>query len=283
MSVSGRLRAKSGLSWAGRWLANIASGFAIVGRKPRVAKRDGRAPAWGKRLGILLAGLAAIVVITIVFDAWAIRHALLLPVWLVELFNALTDFGKSEWFLWPLGILLLVVASLAVLPMTQFSRLALAALAARFEFLFLAIALPGLFTAIVKRFIGRARPFVGGEADAYLYHPFAWRVEYASMPSGHATTALAVTLAFGAVWPRLRPLLWSYALVILASRVIVLAHHPSDVAAGALVGALGAILVRNMFAARGRVFMLDSRNEVKAMPGLSWARIKTIARAVRGQ
>ncbi len=103
------------------------------------------------------------------------------------------------------------------------------------------------------------------------------------MPSGHATTALAVALAFGAVWPGLRPLLWSYALVILASRVIVLAHHPSDVAAGALVGALGAILVRNVFAARGRVFMLDSRNEVRAMPGLSWRRIKTIARAVRGQ
>jgi membrane-associated phospholipid phosphatase len=38
------------------------------------------------------------------------------------------------------------------------------------------------------------------------------------------------------------------------SRVVVLAHHPSDVVAGALVGTVGAALVRRWFAARRLVF-----------------------------
>ena len=84
--------------------------------------------------------------------------------------------------------------------------------------------------------------------------PFIWRPEYASMPSGHSTTAVAAAIAIGAVWPRTRPVMWLYALVIMLSRVVVLAHHPSDVIAGALIGAVGAFLLRRWFAARRLVF-----------------------------
>ena len=44
-------------------------------------------------------------------------------------------------------------------------------------------------------------------------------------------------VAYGTLWPRGRILLWIYALLIAASRVAVTAHYPSDVLAGALVGA----------------------------------------------
>ena len=40
-----------------------------------------------------------------------------------------------------------------------------------------------------------------------------------SFPSGHATTAFAAAMAVGAVWPRLRPWMWAYALGIGFSRV----------------------------------------------------------------
>ena len=76
--------------------------------------------------------------------------------------------------------------------------------------------------------------------------PFSWKVEYASLPSGHATTAFAAAVAVGALWPRTRPVMWAYALVIAVSRVVLTAHHPSDVLAGALVGALGALLVQGV-------------------------------------
>jgi undecaprenyl-diphosphatase len=217
------------------------------------------------------------------FDAGALFGARRLPEWLVSVFRWITDFGKSGWFLWPLGILLAAIALGAARPMTHFSRLGLAALAARAGFLFVAIGLPSLFATIVKRLIGRGRPFVGGEADPFLYHPFVWQVPYASMPSGHATTAFAVAVAFGALWPRARAVLWTYAVLIAVSRVVLLSHHPSDVTAGALVGALGALYVRNVFASRRRVFAIDACGQVRAMPGLSWRRMKKVARAIRGQ
>ena len=284
--MDGRLKPMAAdLSWPKQFIANIAAGFAILARKPRrIAGQGPRWPAPGRLVFGALVTIAALAIVTMLMDVWAIKWARQLPRWLVLIFRELTEFGKSGWFLWPLGILLVVIAAIAALPLRPMSRLALAALAARLEFLFVAIALPGLFTTLTKRLIGRARPFVGGEADAYLYLPFNWQgAAYASMPSGHATTAFSVAIAFGALWPAARPVLWVYALVIAASRMVLVAHHPTDVIVGAIVGAFGAILVRNMFAARRRVFALDAQGRAKVMPGPSWHRIKAIARASRGQ
>ena len=75
-------------------------------------------------------------------------------------------------------------------------------LVARFGFLFIAIGLPSLFDTIVKRLIGRARPYIGPRDNPFAYKPFVWSPEYASMPSGHATTAAAAAIAIGAIWPR---------------------------------------------------------------------------------
>jgi undecaprenyl-diphosphatase len=150
------------------------------------------------------------------------------------------------------------------------SRGVLTALAARFGFLFLAIGVPGLFATVVKRLIGRARPFVGGHDHPFAYMPFIWRPEYAAMPSGHSTTSVAAAIAIGAIWPRTRWVMWLYALTIMLSRVVVLAHHPSDVIAGALVGAAGVYLVRRWFVARRLVFC---PRDLRAYPGPSLRRI----------
>ena len=48
-----------------------------------------------------------------------------------------------------------------------------------------------------------------------------------------------------------------YALLIIASRLVLLAHHPSDVTAGALFGVIGAMAVRYWFAARGICFSIS--------------------------
>ena len=72
--------------------------------------------------------------------------------------------------------------------------------------------LPEPVHTIVKRLIGRARPYVGDHDDPFHYVPFVWQPAYASMPSGHATTAFAAAVAIGVVWPRLRVLMWVYAL-----------------------------------------------------------------------
>jgi len=105
-----------------------------------------------------------------------------------------------------------------------------------------------------------------------------WRPEYASIPSGHGTTAFAAAIAIGALWPRARPYMWVYALLIALSRVVVTAHYPSDVIASAFFGILGAVLVRDWFAVRRLGFMIDHAGHVHALPGPSWRRIKAVAR-----
>jgi membrane-associated phospholipid phosphatase len=150
----------------------------------------------------------------------------------------------------------------------------------RLGFLFLAIALPSLVATVVKRIIGRARPLVGDQIDPFHFRLWVWRPDYASLPSGHATTAFAAALAIGVLWPRLRVAMFIYACLIALSRVVIDAHFVSDVLAGAIAGSVGALLVRDRFAARRLVFSVGLDGRVDAMPGPSFAHIKTVARRV---
>jgi membrane-associated phospholipid phosphatase len=226
-------------------------------------------------ISVIIITLAAVIDCMVLFDVAASDWARGLPQWFEDIFEQITNFGLSGWFLFPFGFAFLCLAALLSPALGRMSQGVLAALAVRFGFLFLAIGLPGLFVTIVKRLIGRARPYVGSHDDPFAYMPFAWQPEYASMPSGHSTTAAAAAIAIGAIWPRSRGVMWLYALIIMLSRVVVLAHHPSDVVAGALVGIVGALLVRRWFAARRLLF---SAADLRAFPGPSRRRIKAALR-----
>ena len=76
--------------------------------------------------------------------------------------------------------------------------------------------------------------------------------------------------------------MWLYAVIIALSRVIIGAHYPSDVIAGAFVGTVGALLVRNFFAARGRGFAVRPNEAVCALPGPSLRRIKRVVGRIIG-
>jgi undecaprenyl-diphosphatase len=215
-------------------------------------------------------------------DGTAFRTAKQAPRWLIDIFEFVTKSGLSGWFLSPLGVALLGLALITLPTLPRISQLVLAAISVRVGFLFLAIAVPGLAVSILKRIIGRGRPVVAGD-DPFAFQFFLWRVEYASFPSGHATTAFAAAVAFGALWPQLRPLLWSYAVAVALSRIVVGAHHPSDVVAGAIAGAVGALLVRDWMAARKLGFIIRTDGTVVPMPGPRFARIKRVARTLAGQ
>ena len=276
MSAAGGLGAPAGNDpWLVHFQSNARATLATLMRAPR-----GTAIVWPAPARLALGASVAIVVIVaamFVLDAWSINLARRLPADLSAAANRFTDFGKSGWFLFPLGFLLLALAALDSLALPRFARGILAAWAVRLGFVFVAIGLPGLFVTIIKRLIGRARPFVAG--DVWTYEPFSWHPAYASLPSGHATNAFAALVAIGAIFPQARALLWIYAVLIALSRVAVMAHHPSDVLAGAIVGAIGAFLVRDWFAARRLGFTVGADGSVRAMPAPSLPRImKAVAR-----
>jgi undecaprenyl-diphosphatase len=174
-----------------------------------------------------------------------------------------------------------IIAAAVFAPIAApFANVALTAIVVRLMYLFFAIAVPGLVVTIVKGFIGRGRP---SDAGPFVYLPWTWRHEYASLPSGHSTTAFAAAVAIATLFPRLRVPLLIFAVVIATSRVVITAHFVSDVVAAAFVGAFGAIVVRNWFAARALVFIPEADGAVKVRPGPSWRRVKAVARTLFGQ
>jgi membrane-associated phospholipid phosphatase len=241
-------------------------------RRAEAARRAARHGLW------LSAGLGtAIIALMFVLDAWEIGQ---MPkrgtpsLWWVRI---LTDFGKDEYVLAVLGGLLIAVAVISP-TLRGIQRSLLLGLGTRLQFIFCAVAVSALVTEVLKVTIGRGRPFVGGEANAFNFSHFAGIPAYYSFPSGHATTAFALAFAVSAVWPKARLAMAVYALIIAATRLVLLAHHPSDVVAGALVGIIGAMFVRYWFAARRLGFAIQRDGAIVSLVGPSSGHLKRVAR-----
>jgi undecaprenyl-diphosphatase len=59
-----------------------------------------------------------------------------------------------------------------------------------------------------------------------------------SFPSGHTLHAVSLTILYGAYEPVLLVVMVPFAVLVAASRIVLGLHYPSDVVAGALIGAL---------------------------------------------
>jgi undecaprenyl-diphosphatase len=188
----------------------------------------------------------------------------------------LTELGKDAYVLGSLAVALFAVAVVSA-TLRGTSQARLLRFGMRLQFLFFAVLVPVLAGEAIKWIAGRGRPFVGGKANAFNFVPFSGTEAYASLPSSHAITAFALAFAVAALWPRARAVMIVYAIVIAATRLLLLAHHPSDVVAGALIGAIGAMVVRYWFAARRLGFAIRRDGEIvplRSLPG----RLKRVAR-----
>lgn len=219
------------------------------------------------RHSLLITAIVGAVIIALIYELDAREIALMPPrgtasLWPVRI---LTDFGQDAYVLWLLAGMLLVVAIIAP-GLRGTSQSLLLSIGTRLEFLFFAVLVPVLAGELIKWIAGRGRPFVGGKANAFNFVPFNGTEAYASFPSAHAITSVALAFAVTAVWPRTRPVMILYALLIVTSRLVLLAHHPSDVVAGALIGMIGAMAVRYWFAARRLGFTIDRDGQIVPLP-----------------
>ena len=241
-------------------------------RRAEAARRAARHVLWlSAAFGVAIIGLMYAI------DAWEIAQ---MPkrgtpsLWWLRI---LTDFGKDEYVLSALAGLLIAVAIVSP-ALRGIQRALLLGLGTRLQFIFFAVAVSNLVTEVLKYCIGRGRPFVGGEANAFHFSHFAGNPAYYSFPSGHATTAFALALAVSAIWPQARVAMAIYALIIAMSRLVLLAHHPSDVVAGTMVGIVGTVFVRYWFAARRLGFAIQRDGSIVSLVGPSSGRLKRVAR-----
>lgn len=243
--------------------------FTLIGRS---AARIVRTPAAPHRaeaarrlrkqaLWLLAGGIVLILALMFGFDATEI--AMMPPrkspdLWPVVI---LTDFGKDEYVLAVLAAAAIVMA--LAFPLKQgAARTRLLRIGVYVEYLFLVVLVPVIATDLIKRAVGRARPFVGGSADPFNFLPFHGAEPYFSFPSAHAVTAFALALGAAAIWPKWRVPMFVYAVAIAISRLVLLAHHPSDVVGGALIGLLGGLGLRYWFAARQLGFTIEEDGKI---------------------
>lgn len=111
----------------------------------------------------------------------------------------------------------------------------------------IAMAIPlTLCDYLVKPIVARPRPFVAAPVPSVIGR----LPTDASFPSGHATSSFAGATALTMVEPALSALWWALAAAIAYSRIYLGVHYPSDVLAGAGIGAFGAWLIMTRFARR---------------------------------
>jgi membrane-associated phospholipid phosphatase len=256
----------------------VGQALAQLVRAPSHSRRAEAARHWAKR-SLAFGALTAAVIMTLMFLFDAYEIGLMPPRGTASLWplRIVTDFGKSEYVLWTLvGFLILIVLLAPRLQGT--SRAIWLSVGTRVQYIFLSVWLAVLLGELLKGTIGRGRPFVGGAANAFNFSHFAWSEVYASFPSGHATTSFALAFAVAALWPKLRMLMIAYAVIICSSRLVLLAHHPSDVVAGGLLGWIVAMAVRYWFAARHLAFIIRPGGRIDPLPGPSAAHVKRVAR-----
>ena len=110
-----------------------------------------------------------------------------------------------------------------------------------------------LATLGLKALVGRDRPYVHvPEAD-----PLVRTTIGQSFPSGHAATSFAGAVVLTYLFPRGASAFFALAAAVAFSRVYVGVHYPSDVVAGAAVGAAVGLLAviavrRRLLSAPGR-------------------------------
>jgi undecaprenyl-diphosphatase len=207
-----------------------------------------------RRWWLTVAAMLGLLAVTLVFDRQLTIWATGWPEGVLDALEQITRYGESDWILYPSIALFLLTALVAVFVRWKLMKTMLWQFAALYGFFFAGVGLPSLVATLAKRAIGRGRPDHFDQLGLFGFSPNWFDWTFQSFPSGHATTGFALAAVIGFVSPR-----WFYPSLVLAaaigvSRVALGVHYTSDVVAGAILGLLGAYLVRLLFASRRWMF-----------------------------
>ncbi|MFN5719978.1 MAG: hypothetical protein ACK463_36550 [Bradyrhizobium sp.] len=152
-------------NYFGRLLTLVWLSLAQLVRAPSHSRRAEAARRSARHV-LLLFVIGGAVIVTLMYAVDVAEISLMPPrgtpsLWWVKI---LTDFGKDEYVLSALGLLLIAVA-LAAPALRGVPRATLLGLGTRLQYLFLSVALSVATGEVIKWIVGRGRPFVGGKAS----------------------------------------------------------------------------------------------------------------------
>lgn len=169
----------------------------------------------------------------------------------------ITRFGVSTYYLLGTATAAAALSLWARMPREPLQAARLRAFAVVPLFLFLAIAVSGLITDLLKVVFGRARPKLLFANETFGFDWWGTKADFWSFPSGHATTVVAIAAALYCLWPRFLPLYVAFALLVSLSRAVIGAHYVSDVVLAAFIAIAATAYLRHVFE-RGGIALQDA-------------------------
>ncbi len=169
-----------------------------------------------------------------------------------SLFGTLTHLGDSLYFFVPtilIWVLIKIIKSKNQIIET-ISDISL--------FIFLNILLSGIVTQILKHIFGRPRPVLYNGFELKSLDIIQFDSKWHSFPSGHTATIFAFIFCMTVLFPKIKNILITIAIIIASTRVIVGAHFISDIMGGILVAYLSSIFISKKLADKKKLFTLDN-------------------------
>ncbi len=236
-----------------QWLTSIRDYFRFVGNR----RLDGSArviPDTGKTVPFLVFFMGGVALLVAFADPELLEWVRAGEAQTEGIFAATTDLGKSNWILMLSGAVMIVMSFFRADRFRGKRYVIWHRIFLNFYFVFTTVAFSGLLALFFKNAIGRARPpFVEG-VGVWQSIPFGDNFEFASFPSGHSTTAGAMTIALMLLFPRFRLFFILAGLWIAISRMVIGVHFPSDVFGGFAFGAMFTWIYARSFACKRLLF-----------------------------
>jgi undecaprenyl-diphosphatase len=242
-------------------LTRMVSVFTFINRR----RPDKRFPV----LPMADATLFAIGGILLIFLAYTFLDARLLAMSRTgrtganDFFDLLTHLGESNWLLWGSGLGMLALSLRPAFDVHWRLQPVWHRTFLTFWFIFSSVALSGLIANLFKYIFGRSRPPFIHDSSVWQSDMFRAGYAHASFPSGHATTAGALAMALGLLFPQLRIPVFAACILIAMTRPILGVHFPSDIVAGFLLGMGFTWIWARSFARKQLLFRFDQRGRLE--------------------
>lgn len=235
--------------------------FVFVNRR----RPDARFPVFSP-MPVLVVGSCIFLALVLAF-IWVVDPVFLAdmqsPDWEKNIFfETITDLGNSNWLLISTGIVLIILSILTADRFEGAKHMIWHRLFLYAYFLFTTVFYSGVIVNIFKLGFGRTRPHYSQGNDIWQPMSFGDIFINGSFPSGHATTAGALAVALGLLFPRFRWLLIAGFALAIISRPSIGKHYPSDVLAGGFFGAVFTYYYARFFARKRLLFAFTQKGNL---------------------
>lgn len=165
----------------------------------------------------------------------------------IDTFRIITVIGDATWWLVIFVIGLSVSLLGPKLPLLEKHNKKFKRYKSIFLYLILSCIVSGFLHHVLKIIVGRYRPRYLFSEDLYGFSPLNFDIAMNSFPSGHSQTIFSICVALSIIYPRYLILFLLLAIIVGISRIMILAHFPSDVIFGAYLGIVTAILLNRYY------------------------------------